>query len=551
MSAALGLLLIGQLNSFEFSPISSPQFAGDSFAITIVAKNPSGAIYPYNGTALLATNRDDFWNYVSPTLITFQQGVFTGFVTVTIAAESLRLKCTEPSRNVLGWSNWFRVISGAPDRMLVILPGEQMAPGSPAGRLPLQPSSHVAGEQFDFRVYLTDKWFNPVGFRTDSVYFGCSDVFAVLPPGGVLSNGGGVFSATARAAGAQRIVARPSVLQSFRPDTSTAFVVVPGPFDNLLLVLPGETPLPGDDTTDPWLTPGKSGSPDAQYVHDPFPAVVYSCDRCWNRVPAPNLSVRLHSDFRFASVPTETTLTDSAVFAADFGAPGPNQNIWVTGEPGGYVSYRTQLNVRARGQRLEVTAPDTVRAGETTAIHVIVRDANGEPITATVCRFAVVKGHGDMLQTALLTDTLGLVTGQFLCTRARFGEHDTIRITSGNADTLIGIYVNIPDSAVMKGEIIAVPNPFGYNRDAVEVHYYLQRSSPISVTIYDPFGNEVVAWRFAQNDPGAKSGQNTILWNGRNARGRRVASGVYVIHVLGELHTGTTFNKTHRIGVVW
>jgi hypothetical protein len=200
-----------------------------------------------------------------------------------------------------------------------------------------------------------------------------------------------------------------------------------------------------------------------------------------------------------------------------------------------------------------------VRAGETTAIRVVVRDANDDPIGSAVCQFTVVKGNGDMLDeglrqrqnVAFLTDTLGIVNARFLCTRARFAEHDTILISSGNAETLVGIFVSIPDSMVMKGEIIAFPNPFGAVRDAAEIYYYLNQSSPITVAIYDPFGNEVQSWRFQQNQPGARSGLNRIVWDGRNRRGRRVASGIYVIQIVGELHTGTTYNRSYRIGVAW
>jgi hypothetical protein len=103
----------------------------------------------------------------------------------------------------------------------------------------------------------------------------------------------------------------------------------------------------------------------------------------------------------------------------------------------------------------------------------------------------------------------------------------------------------------MAGEIIAFPNPFGFNRDACEISYYLNQSSPLRVMIHDAFGNEVITWRFRQGDDGARAGVNRIYWNGFNRQGRRVANGVYALTVLGEIHTGTTFNKTYRIGVLW
>jgi flagellar hook assembly protein FlgD len=156
-----------------------------------------------------------------------------------------------------------------------------------------------------------------------------------------------------------------------------------------------------------------------------------------------------------------------------------------------------------------------------------------------------------MLDEALLTDTSGIAIARFLCTRARFAEFDTIRVVSGAVESLIGIYVDIPDSAVMLGKVVAFPNPFGFNRDAAEIVYYLNRSGAVDVRIFDPFGNEVVGWHFAAGEPGARAGINRLMWNGRNRNGRRVASGVYVVQVVGQLHTGTVFRSTYRLGVVW
>jgi len=552
MSAALGLLLIAQLSSFEFTGVTSPQTAGDSFSITIVAKDPYGGVYPYNGNALLSTTRDGLWSYVYPSLIGFRNGVWQGNVMVTLA-ESLALRCTEPAHQITGHSDTIEVLNGPPARFLTILPGEEMAPGSPVGRMPRPPDNQVAGDTFTIATYLTDAWFNVVEFRNDSVYFSATDSFAQLPNGGLLINGHGTFPVSLRQAGRQRIATRAAASQPFRPDTSTQFEVIPGPFAELLLLLPGEAILPGDTCQEAWQTPGKSGTPTPQFVREPFAISVYPCDNCWNVVSGPGDRIALRSDFSFTATPAETTISDVANFTVQFNSSGPNQNIWVTELSGGHQSYKCWLDIKSRGRILEITAPDTVRAGETTNIHVVVKDANEWPITAAVCRFAVIKGHGDMLDQALLTDTLGIVNARFLCTRARFAEHDTIRISAGAVDSFIGIYVNIPDSAVMKGQIVAFPNPFGptVNQDAAEIYYYLPRSSPVTVTIYDPFGNEVYAWSFKPGEPGARSGVNQVIWNGRNRQGRRVASGVYLIQVLGELHTGTTFRATYRLGVVW
>ncbi len=549
MSVALGLLIVAQLNSFEFTEIVSPQVAGDSFSITVVAKDESGGVYPFNGAALLSTSEDDYWGYVYPTLITFSNGVWQDRILVTLA-ESLSLKCLEPQSLAEGLSNRFEMISGAPDQFDIILPGEELAPGSPGGRLPGQPDSHTAGDTFDFDVYLTDAWHNVVAGRNDSVYFSATDAFARLPAPDTLSGGTATFSVSFREADTQRLVVYPAGGSQLEPDSSSEFDVIPGPFEQLLVLLPGETALPGDTTTPVWLAPGKDGDPSPQYVQTPFDVAVYGCDHCWNVVDAVPDTVRLLSDFSFSSEPTEGELGAGTVFQAAFGSAGLNQNIWAAEVNGGYSSYRSTFDVLALGKILEVTAPDTVRAGETAYVHVRLLDVNHVPIVAAPVRFAVIAGSGDMLDSALLTDTLGRGTARFLCSRARYDETDTIRV-SADTSVDVDIYVQMPDESLLDGEIIAYPNPFGFNRDRVEIAYYLPRSVEVHAAIYDPFGNVVIEWRFPAGSEGGLSGLNRIYWDGRNSARRRVANGIYVLHVLAQLHTGTIFNNTHRIGVVW
>ncbi len=558
LSATLGLLLLlqvpapGQVSGaalagpayFEFLPITSPVIAGDSFGITIIARDSGGNSYPYTGTALLITTRG---SYVSPNIVQFANGTVTRKVIVTLA-DSMRLRCFTDSAS--GLSNSFAVVPDSARRLLVLLPGEDLAPGVAGGRSG-RAFSRTAGDTFDFRVALTDNWFNPVTRTGDSVFFSCTDRFASLPPSDTLSAGLSAFRAGLRAAGLHRIVARPAPGSGLRPDTSSGLNVVPGPFDRMLMVVPGETLLPGDNATGVWDTPGKSGRPLPQFLRTPFNVTVVGTDRCWNPVPGPGENVALASDFNIQFAPIAAPLGDSASFSVQFREPGAGQNLWAYGTLSGRQTYRTVFDIRSLGATMRITKPDTVVAGETAYIRVDLRDVNLRPVKQAVVRFAVYRGNGNITEPALLTDTVGVVTAEFVCTAARFAEHDSIRIWSGNADTTIGIYVDIPDSAIMQGRIVAFPNPFGFNRDACEITYYLTQSSPLRVMIHDAFGNEVVSWRLRQGEAGARVGVNRIYWNGFNKQGRRVANGVYVLTILGEIHTGTTFNETYRIGVLW
>ncbi len=531
-----------QLTSFEWQAIPSPQYAGESITVVILAKDENGNSYPFNGTALLSTTLGD--SYVYPSYIQFSNGVCGARVFVTIA-ESLGLVCSKDA--VSGTSNVFAVLPGAPDRLLAVMPGEQHAPGIPAGRTG-RPSDQIAGDTFSFRVYLTDEWFNQILTHDDSVYFGSDDRFGQLPAGGQLSNGTGSFAASLRTAGQRRIFTRPAAGSSLLGDTSTTLNVFAGTYTNLLLVAPGETLLPGDTTPSASGTSGKTGTPYAQFLRKPFRIAVYPCDRCWNPAVGQGDTVYLFSPFPFQINPGKVQLIDSAVFS-DVRAmsPSPKENIYAGDPQSGIHSGTSWLDIRALGAALEATAPDTVRSGETSQVRIRVLDANGDPIVATLVQCSVVKGSGRMLVPALLTDTVGFASSYFVCTPSPASELDSIRVSSGEADTVIAIYVrHLSDS------LFAFPNPFGsINKDRTEICYFLHEASPVRVTIYDPFGNEIWSRRFRQGEPGGQYGDNSVYWDGTNKRGKRVASGIYDVQVLSTEHTGIGFKSLYRIGVVW
>jgi len=266
--------------------------------------------------------------------------------------------------------------------------------------------------------------------------------------------------------------------------------------------------------------------------------------------------VYLASSEPFSSQPADTVLRDPTVFSVQFRSAG-KPSIWVKNRTTGGQSYLTSLNILAIGAMLEINTvvagdtlplPDTVRAGETTQVLIRVRDANGDTVVAAHVQASVVRGSGRMLDPMPLhTDDLGFTTAHFLCAPSPASEQDSIRVSSGDADTVFGIYVShLSDS------LFAFPNPFGsINRDQTLISYSLQRATSVKVTIYDPFGNEVWTRHYDQNEPGGKSGDNTVYWDGTNTKGQRVASGIYVIQVLGTLHTGIDFRSLYRVGVVW
>ena len=64
-------------------------------------------------------------------------------------------------------------------------------------------------------------------------------------------------------------------------------------------------------------------------------------------------------------------------------------------------------------------------------------------------------------------------------------------------------------------------------------------------------GEHVVIPGDRGKDPGEAEQQLARLERKCVEVGKRVASGIYLIQVLGELHTGLDFRSLYRVGVVW
>ena len=82
----------------------------------------------------------------------------------------------------------------------------------------------------------------------------------------------------------------------------------------------------------------------------------------------------------------------------------------------------------------------------------------------------------------------------------------------------------------------ARPNPFN---PSTQIAYDLSQQAPITLTVYNLLGQEVVRLVDGTQAPG----RYTVTWNGRNAKGIAVASGVYVYRMV----TGAGFTATGRM----
>ena len=137
------------LDHFEFDPIATNQTAGNSFNITITAKDVNdNTISNFNGTASLS----DLTGTISPGITgSFNSGSWTGSVTITKSQTSNRISATSGSKT--GTSNYFNVNPYVLDHF----------------RFQSITSPQVAGQSFSITITAEDIYNNRVTSFTNAV----------------------------------------------------------------------------------------------------------------------------------------------------------------------------------------------------------------------------------------------------------------------------------------------------------------------------------------------------------------------------------------------
>ncbi len=543
------LLIIQQLDHFEFVPIPSPQIAGDSFTVTIYALDAANQpVTNYNGHPFVYSSRGFVYCYKQ---VSFLNGSCTEKLMVTLA-DYMALICHDFNLNVLDTSNYFTVIPNVPSKLLSLVPNEIHEPGTTDGKGGT-PIGQIAGVPFSVSIYITDIWYNIVDTVNHLISFTTNDQF-VQSSQIQLTNGYAVLPFAFRTAGTRRFYFNDLTSPTIKQDTSSSISIYPGEYARLLVLLPGENHLPGDTTTNTSATPGKYGVPYDQYVLEDFQVTVYATDSMWNKTGVSGNAIQLSGSSGFSNPPPQNLSNGEVTFTANFSTSG-EKFLLARDINNNFYSYDNFLRVVSRANNFDISVnPDTISPGEIAYITVTVYDRNNNPIEGKWVNFSVIGGNGYIIAQydTVQTNAQGVCQSQFTITSGYFNELDTIMVSADNYAETTTVYVIIPDSSVMEGNIVAYPNPFGkINQPYTRFVYYLQQHCNVIYAIYDAFGNCVHYEEIASGQNGARMGINTLTWYGKNDKNKRVASGVYYVLIKGYLHTNIFLEKRIRVGVIW
>jgi Big-like domain-containing protein/flagellar hook capping protein FlgD len=165
----------------------------------------------------------------------------------------------------------------------------------------------TAGVPTTITIHAVDSGGNTVPtYAADAVLQANTGTGSITPTTVTFSAGTWTGQVTLRGAGGAVALTCLDFSAPPKTGTSNTFVVNPGPFYGLQVILPGETALGGTVT-------GKSGTPTNQTAGTQFTMTVRAVDQFWNLVPGVNDRIGLASTDTFAWMPTDTVLVNGQV----------------------------------------------------------------------------------------------------------------------------------------------------------------------------------------------------------------------------------------------
>jgi hypothetical protein len=232
---------------------------------------------------------------VLPASVVLVNGTNTAGVTMNLAG-SQTVTATYLTMNTT--SAPVAINAGTAAKLLVLMPGETPALGTPTGRAGT-PTAQTAGTPFTVTVNAVDTNWN-LAASTHTIAITASDTNAVLPSNAALSGGTGSFSVTFKTAGSWSVTATDTSAGPLSSNTGSPTTATPGAFAKLQVLMPGETGAPGTAT-------GRAGVAAGQTAGIPFAVVVSAVDANWNSIST-NDTVHLTSSDTNAALPADTSL---------------------------------------------------------------------------------------------------------------------------------------------------------------------------------------------------------------------------------------------------
>jgi hypothetical protein len=473
--------VLSSVPTFVIDPVPDSVVAGISFPVNITVTGPDGStLTDYNGPAMLACETGPA--SMSPEEITFENGIWTGRVTMYGAAPSSAFSCIDYAAPPnIGTSGRLEVLPADFTGLQVILPGQTLVGGlNPA--LTGEPTAQTAGQALEFRILAVDSWFNHVPDAVVNVALSSTDPYADMPDSVQVDQGAVTVTATFRRAGDHEILAEnlEGEIPPTSPSLSTTFEVRCGPYARLIMLAPGEELVSGSES-------GKVGDPVDQSVSYGFHLWVHATDAWWNIRTDVEDVVELTVTDPLAELPPPFALDNGTARVVARLSTGGYQLLTATNVSREEIpEAQTQVRATNSGFHLEVELnPAVVVAGHDFTLSVLVTNDAGavmHEINGQVNVHALNASTGQPGIGQLTTSTFQLRQGRRTITETYTGAEPIILVVSDDLGNEPGITNLI--------EIIPGP-PSSLEFDDAPSWVGGRKTANVNALITDTYGNGI------------------------------------------------------------
>jgi hypothetical protein len=514
-----------------YSGEPTSQNAGTSFTVTVRAVDAYWNRIPSINDLIALSSSDPFANMPADIRLvngenTYQATLYaTGYQTITAADADSTSKAPHTSRPV-------EILSGPYSRILVLAPGEELAPGTETGRTGTATDQSI-NFSFTVTVYATDEWWNPVTGVTDVIRITSNDPLAELPPDTPLSDGRADMSIRLSTGGYQQISAT-NLTQPSMPVSTTQVRAISSGFHLEAEVTPTSV-LAGEPFTLTVKVTNDAGSV-IQEINSFVTIEVQNAS-----TQDPGRGTLLVTQFQLLQ--GQRSVTETYTFAEPI--------VLVATDDAGNDPAVTEVIVVSPGAPDEIllsSDPSWVGGNKHATIYARVVDAFDNGVPDQPVDFELVSGEGSLTAIDTMTSDEGVSRADFLSTK--IPGISRVRAISNSIIAELDIETALVDPHAASGSITNYPNPFHPDETSTTIAYKLADDAIVTLKIYTLSGSLVLSKSFQRGMEGGRVGLNEYQWDGRNGKGRFVSSGGYIVVVEAQGYGETLHVMRRRVAVV-
>jgi len=531
----LQVLLPGQTaaggTAAGFTGLPDDQNAGTSFNIIVRAVDEFWNKVPGINNNLELSSSDPFASL--PQAPALSNGEL--IVPVTLYKSGLRtISCTDSDSTTIegATSSQVQVLPGAYARLLLIAPGEQVAPGTAEGRAGSATDQSI-NFSFTVTVYATDDWFNPVGGVTDVVRLTSGDPLAELPGDTPMVDGRVDLTMRLSTGGFQQITAE-NVTNPSIPSSTTQVRAISSGFHLEAGVTP--TAVQAGEYFDLTVKVTNDAGSVIQEINSVVTIIVQNA-----ATQAPGLGELETTQFQLLQ--GQRTMPEKYTYAEDI--------VLIISDDAGNAPAVTGVISVSPGDPVKVVLksdPTWVRGSKHANVTASVVDLYDNGVPAQPVTFSLIGGSGTLTPIDAETGPSGAAAADYLS--ARFPEIARVRATSNALSAELNIETALVDPDELPGTITNYPNPFHPNEGATTIAYKLAENARVTMKIYTLHGGLVYTKNYDEGGLGGLAGLNEVQWDGRNGDGEQVSSGGYILVVEAQRAGETLHVMRRKIAVV-